>query len=411
MPCHIVLHVLRAPALSPRVSKGQCFKPTRAKNGTRRPVLGVAGACHSCMPLKQCPKRNDPQVPMFPVFDGHNDFLTALMNSPDRAARWPGASQSGHLDLPRMRASGFVGGFFAIWVPGDHETGTAGVDDASGPYDMPLPPPVPLAQAQACALNEAGQLRWMERQSGGALRVCLTGAEVRATIADGGIAAIMHMEGAEPIDPGLDALHVWHAAGLRSLGPVWSRPTAFGHGVPFRYPGTPDTGDGLTDAGKRLVRECDELGIMLDMSHLNEKGFDDVAAITTRPIVATHSNVHAISPVPRNLTDRQLAVIRDSNGVVGLNFATAFLNENGAADPATPLSLMVRHLDHLIAHLGEDGVALGSDFDGARIPDAIGDVTGVQALCQAMLDHGYGEDLVRKISCDNWLGLLDRVLV
>lgn len=350
---------------------------------------------------------------MFPVFDGHNDFLTELYEAPDRAARWPGASGQGHLDLPRMRAGGFVGGFFAIWIPGNHDFGGLSPDglQRGEAYEMPLPPPVPMAEAQATALAQAGQLRWMERASDGAFRVCLSGAELRDAIAKGQIAAIMHMEGAEPIGPDLDALYVWHAAGLRSLGPVWSRPTIFGEGVPFAWPATPDIGGGLTEAGMRLIRACDDLGIMVDLSHLNEKGFDDIARISSKPLVATHSNAHALCPVPRNLTDRQLQVIAESGGIVGLNFAVAFLNADGWRDPGTGFDPMLRHLDHLLGILGEDGVALGSDFDGAQIPDAVGDVSGVQDLCQAMCDHGFGADLVRKIASENWLAHLDRVLV
>ena len=96
------------------------------------------------------------------------------------------------------------------------------------------------------------------------------------------IAGVMHMEGAEAIGPDLDALHLFHEMGLRSLGPVWSRPTIFGHGVPMDFPGTPDIGPGLTEAGKDLVRLCNALGIMIDLSHLNEAGFDDVAALLRR---------------------------------------------------------------------------------------------------------------------------------
>lgn len=349
---------------------------------------------------------------MFQIFDGHNDFLTELYDAPERAARWPGSATQGHLDLPRMRSGGFVGGFFAIWVPGAHDVGLSPDGLTRGQsYRMDLPDPVPLEHAQAVALAQAGHLRWMERASDGAFRVCLTGTELRQAIAGGQVAAVMHMEGAEPIGPDLDALYVWHAAGLRSLGPVWSRPTVFGHGVPFAWPGDPDTGPGLSDAGKALIRACDDLGIMIDLSHLNAAGFEDVARISQRPLVATHSNVHALSPVPRNLTDRQLRMIAESGGVVGLNFATAFLTPDGWADPAASFDVMLRHLDHMIGILGEDGVAFGSDFDGARIPEAIGDVTGVQALCQAMIAHGFGEALVRKIAGETWLSFLDRVLV
>ena len=124
------------------------------------------------------------------------------------------------------------------------------------------------------------------------------------------LAAVLHIEGAEAIDANFELLDVLYAAGLRSLGPVWSRPNAFGHGVPFRCPSSPDTGPGLTDLGKALIGACNRLRILIDLSHLNERGFWDVAAISNAPLVATHSNAHAISPHSRNLTDRQLAAIR-----------------------------------------------------------------------------------------------------
>jgi membrane dipeptidase len=222
------------------------------------------------------------------------------------------------------------------------------------------------------------------------------------------LACVMHIEGAEAIDPDFRMLDVLHAAGLRSLGIVWSRPNIFGYGVPFTFPGSPDTGPGLTDLGKDLVRACNRLRIMIDLSHLNEKGFWDVAATTSAPLVATHSNVHAICPTPRNLTDRQLDAIRESGGVVGLNYAAAFLRPDGAMNADTDLEVMLRHLDAMIERLGEDGVALGSDFDGAVIPKAIGDAAGLPNLVAAMRRHGYGAPLVRKITSANWLGLLDR---
>ena len=224
------------------------------------------------------------------------------------------------------------------------------------------------------------------------------------------IAAILHMEGAEAIDPGLDALYAFHAMGLRSIGPVWSRPTAFGHGVPFRYPGSPDTGPGLTDAGKALVRACDELGIMVDLSHLNEKGFDDVAAISTAPLVATHSNAWEVTNSTRNLTDRQLDLIAERDGMVGLNFAVGFLRPDGRRDPDIGWDPILRHLDHLISRLGETRVGFGSDFDGATIPDGIEDVSGLPALQQALRAHGYDDALMARLCHRNWQDLLGRVL-
>ena len=150
------------------------------------------------------------------------------------------------------------------------------------------------------------------------------------------------MEGAAAIDESLDALHLFHAMGLRSLGPVWSRPTVFGHGVPFAFPSSPETGPGLTEAGKLLVGECNRLRIMLDLSHLNEAGFLDVAKLSDAPLVATHSNAHAVTASSRNLTDWQLKAIGESGGMAGLNLATVFLRPDGRQSPEMTLEPVKR---------------------------------------------------------------------
>ncbi|WP_415182919.1 dipeptidase [Phaeovulum sp.] len=344
---------------------------------------------------------------MIPVFDGHNDFLLWLMREPARREKiWFQGNPKGQMDLPRIKAGGFAGGFFAIYIPSpdagfDHD---AAMDNP--PYALPLPDLIPAAIAQPIALTMLGHLLWLERT--GTLAICRTVADIRAAMVAGKVAAVLHFEGAEAIGPDLDALHIWHALGLRSLGPVWSRPTVFGHGVPFAFPSSPDTGPGLTEAGKRLVRECNELKIMLDLSHLNEAGFNDVAALSDAPLVATHSNAHAITSSSRNLTDRQLAMVRDSGGVVGLNYATAFLSPEGRQRPFTGWAPVLRHLDHLLSLLGENHLALGSDFDGATLPADLGDVAGLPRLLAAMKDHGYGNELIEKIACKNWLCVLER---
>lgn len=349
---------------------------------------------------------------MIPVFDGHNDLLLRLHSDPAHRDRiWSGQDGKGHLDLPRMKAGGFVGGFFAIYIPSPadpHAPDMEAMDRMMNhpPYDVAMPALIGAAAAQPVALSMAGHLMALERT--GTLAICRSVADIRAAMGAGRIAAIMHMEGAEPIDESLDALHVWHAAGLRSIGPVWSRPTIFGHGVPFRFPSTPDTGPGLTEAGQRLVRECNKLKIMLDLSHMNEAGFLDVARLTDAPLVATHSNAHTVTPSTRNLTDRQLAMIGETKGMAGLNFATVFLNPDGRRAAFAGWDPILRHLDHMIALAGEDHVGLGSDFDGAEMPADIGDVAGLPRLLDALRAHGFGDRLVRKIACDNWLGLLER---
>jgi membrane dipeptidase len=218
----------------------------------------------------------------------------------------------------------------------------------------------------------------------------------------------MHLEGAEAIDPGLEALELWHAAGLRSLGPVWSRPNVFAHGVPFVFPSSPDTGPGLTLAGTALVRRCAELGIAIDLSHLNEAGFWDVARLDGAPLIASHSGVHALSPASRNLTDAQLDAIGASSGLVGIVYAVNFLRADGAEDADTPLATIAAHARYVADRIGVAHVALGSDFDGATIPAELGDAAGLPRLLDALRDAGFTADELRAIAWENWVRVLER---
>lgn len=327
------------------------------------------------------------------VFDGHNDTVLRLWQDRLPAGAFVEGGHGGHVDLPRARRGGFAGGLFACFVP-------------SVRHDKEEPRTPDLAHAQRVAFGLAARLRRLERL--GALALCGSVAEIRRRMREGVVAAVFHIEGAEAIDPELEALEVLHAAGLRSLGPVWSRANAFGHGVPFRYPSSPDTGPGLTDAGRALVRACNDLRVMVDLSHLNEKGFWEVAKLSTAPLVASHSNAHALCATSRNLTDRQLAAVRESGGLVGLNFACAFLREDGRDDPDTPLETLARHLDHLAERLGIEGVALGSDFDGCTVPAPIADVAGLPRLFDLLRARGWDEPALRRLAHENWLSVLER---
>jgi membrane dipeptidase len=344
-----------------------------------------------------------------PIFDGHNDTLLRLWRAGDREGRgFLEGSPGGHVDLPRARAGGLMGGFFAVFVPSAKGQGLVAERSDGAVVDEPPLPGVSADEARRATLEIAAILMRLERARPDAIRLCRSVAEIEAAEAVGAIAAIFHIEGAEAIDRDLGALEVLHAAGLRSLGPVWSRPNIFGHGVPFAFPSSPDTGPGLTEAGRDLVRACNRLRILVDLSHLNARGFWDVAEISDAPLVATHSNVHALSASSRNLTDDQLAAIRESGGVVGLNYAVGFLREDGRKRADTPLVTMVRHLSYLVEHLGEGGVALGSDFDGALVPQDVGDAAGLPNLVEAMRQAQFGEALVARICRDNWLDVLRR---
>ena len=315
------------------------------------------------------------------IIDGHNDLVLH---------RWR-SEPTLHMDLDAARAAGFAGGWFALYVPSPHTP-----EPAEIPYEVPLPEAIPHEEAAAVAEQLFATL-------------CALPVE-RATSVDdfreGAVTAIVHMEGAEPIAPDLSNLGDWYERGLRSIGLVWSRPNAFAEGVPFRFPSSPDTGPGLTDAGRELVRACNRLGILVDLSHLNEAGFWDVAALSDRPLVATHSNAHALAPASRNLTDEQLDAIEGSGGVVGVNFAVGFLREDGAHDPLTPITEIVRHVDYLAQRMGVDHVAFGSDFDGAVIPQELGGAAGLPKLVAALRGAGYDNDAIAKITHENWLRVL-----
>ncbi len=341
----------------------------------------------------------------FAVFDGHNDLLSCLLKEGDPAAKsfFEGRA-AGHIDLEKLQSGGVAGGLFAVWARNSPQ-------DAPDPMAMARHfPQIDAENAQGETIAQLAIFARLTRSWPDLIRACRSAAEIRQARSEGAIAAVLHLEGAEAISADLEELHLFHAAGLRSLGPVWSRPNIFGAGVPFMFPASPDTGPGLSDAGKRLVLECDALRVLVDLAHLNEAGFWDVAAISARPLISTHSAAHSVTPATRNLTDRQLRAMAERGGLVGLNFGCAFVRADGIKNTETGPEALIRHLDHLLSILGEGGVALGSDFDGTMVPSFLRDASGMPRLIEAMAAAGYGEALIRRICWDNWVDMLERVI-
>lgn len=159
-------------------------------------------------------------------------------------------------------------------------------------------------------------------------------------------------------------------------------------------------------AGRELVRACNDLGIVVDLSHLNEAGFWDVAQLSSQPLVATHSNVHALCASSRNLTDAQLDAVGASGGVVGVNFAVSFVREDGGQVAETPLEDIVRHVEYIAGRIGVEHVAFGSDFDGALVPEALGGIAGLPKLVAALRAGGFDDEAVAKVTHRNWLRVL-----
>ena len=332
------------------------------------------------------------------IIDGHNDVLSRLhRDGADDDALLTGGTAT--ITVPAACAGGLAAGLFAV-LPQTPE----GWD-----RDTPLPPPVGFEQSVRDVGALASRLLRVVAASQGRIRLVRDTAGLDACLAGEALGAVLHMEGAEAIDPELASLEVWYAAGLRSIGIVWSRPNAFGHGVPFRFPSSPDTGDGLTPAGIALVRRCAELGIAVDLSHLNAAGFWDVARTLDGPLIASHSSVHALCPSARNLTDDQLDAIAASGGVVGICSAVAFVRADGADDADTPLARVAEHARYVADRCGVDHVALGSDLDGATMPAALPDASAFPGLLAALEAVGFEGDEIDRIAAGNWRRVLGAV--
>jgi membrane dipeptidase len=330
---------------------------------------------------------------LIPIVDGHNDALLRAWRS---GASLRDRSGEGHLDLPRMREGGVAAGFFAIYVPASDEEPPdprAQIVATADGWEVPQEGALPRGRAPRLADEMA---RIAERD----LFLVRSAADLERCVAGGETGAILHLEGAEPIEGDLER---WHERGVRSLGLVWSRPNEYGCGVPFRYPGSPAAGPRLTPAGKALVRRCNELGILVDCAHLNEPGFLDVAEESSAPLVVTHAGAHAVSPQPRNLTDRELDAIRDSGGLVGVFFDIVMTRSDGDLVEDTPLEAVTAHLEYIAERIGVDHVALGSDWDGCIPVPAVDDASKAQSLLEAL---DWSEDELRKLAHENWLRVL-----
>lgn len=335
-------------------------------------------------------------------FDGHNDLLLRLWlrQDADPAGGFFNGLPEGHLDYPRMRQGGFAGGLFAVFVPPAAYVAEIRKRASSGvaaEHD-----PLAITAAQIAILHQ------LERGSGQRARLCRSVDDIEYCLRHKVLAMVLHLEGAQALDPDLSLLDQFYQQGMRSIGPFWNEPNQFGAGVQGDFPGSPDTGPGLTPAGKALIRACNRKKMLIDLSHMNEKAFWQTAELSDAPLVATHSNAHALCPQPRNLTDAQLRAIAASDGLVGVNFGTSFVRADGKRDGDTPITDIVKHLCYLLDKVGEDNVGLGSDFDGVNVPDELGDVAGMPRLFDAMARAGMNDALREKLAWRNWLKALKR---
>lgn len=213
----------------------------------------------------------------------------------------------------------------------------------------------------------------------------------------GKINAMLSIEGAEALEGSIEKLHNIYDMGVRLVTLTWNYKNCVATGVMES-----SLGGGLTEFGKTAVREMENMGIIIDVSHLSDEGFYDVARKTEKPFVASHSNCRALCSFPRNLTDDQLRIIGDRGGIAGLNMCTAFLRDNDEASAND----VIRHIEHMLITCGEDSISLGCDYDGIpKTPVGMEDVTCIGNLI-GLINKNFGLEIAEKIAYKNYFRLL-----
>lgn len=340
-----------------------------------------------------------------PIFDGHNDTLKRLFLSNCSVYNSNGNT---HIDILRARQAGLKSGFFAIMAvaenPIERESGY-GLKLSEQGWSVEYPKRLRQEYAQSFT-DSVIEYFLKETREDTEVQIVKNFRELSASLFTDRLSIVLHFEGAEAIKADLSNLEKYYDKGLRSLGLVWSRANDFGYGVPFRFPNSPDIGGGLTASGKQLVKRCNELGILIDLAHINEKGFFDVVGISKNPIVVSHTGVHSICKSSTNLTDRQIDAVRDSNGVIGIIFDVLNTRSDGRFIRNTPLDIILEHMEYIIHRIGINYVSFGSDFDGGVLPDEIKDVTGLRKLVHCLQRLGYNQEEIEKVCYKNWMRVI-----
>jgi membrane dipeptidase len=289
----------------------------------------------------------------------------------------------GHVDLPRLRDGGVAAQFFAFWtwpsyIPGAVKSCTQSVVHQLDALDDAV-------------AKHPGQLAWTR-----------TGADVRAAKAAGKIAILGGIEGGHALDGKVEHIEMFSRRGVRYLGPLHLWPNALGGtSRPIRFSAKRD--DGLSDLGREVIRECERCGVIVDLAHINRRGFFEALELTTQPVMVTHTGVTGVHASWRNLDDEQIRAVADRGGCVGIIFARQFLGGKS-------VDAVVDHIAHVIDVAGEDVPALGSDFDGFVVPpEGLEDIAAMPNLTVALSRRGIPTRVIEKVLSHNVLRVLDAV--
>lgn len=312
------------------------------------------------------------------VMDAHCD--TALRLADGASLQPVGAVPAGHVDLPRLRQGGVDVQVFALWIDHDRHV-----------YDAP----------QRCLTLLDAVWREMELH-GDDLYPVLTAADFSRAQAEGKVGVLLSIEDAAALGGSLAILRMFYRLGVRAVGLTWNGRNEVAEGI-----GAQQSGGGLTTFGRAVIAEMERLGMIVDVSHITERGFWDVVDASTRPFIASHSNARTLCDHPRNLTDEQMQALAERGGVMGMNFCPPFLREGGNAS----IEDVVRHIEYIVDVIGPEHVGVGSDYDGiSTTPVGLEDVARLPALTDALLQRGYDEGTVAAIVGGNFRRVFSDVM-
>ena len=247
----------------------------------------------------------------------------------------------------------------------------------------------------ALAKEMYGLFRAEVEKSQGKLVHCRSGADVLANMGEGRGCGLLSVEGGDLLDCNPDHIAQAKEWGVKLINPTWNRANALSGSH------CEDSDRGLSDVGRAFVLEAEQAGILMDVSHLSPAGFWDLMEMSTRPVVASHSNARSVHDHSRSLTDDQFRAVCQSGGVVGLNFYTNFVGENPSLEKFT------EHLEHFLSLGGENHIALGADFDGCdSLVQGIGGIQDIPMLWHYLAEKGYSEKLLDKLFWENWLRMM-----
>ncbi len=238
-------------------------------------------------------------------------------------------------------------------------------------------------------------------QTKGKILHCLNANDIKSALCESKISTLLSIEGGEALEGNLINLNYFYERGVRAMTLTWNYTNEISGGI-----GDKD-GTGLTDFGKCVVSKMNELGMIIDVSHISEQGFWDVVEITKKPIVASHSNAKKLCPNPRNLSDEQIYAIIKNGGCIGINLYSEFIGSDKCN-----IKDVINHIEHILSLGGENNVGLGCDFDGmSSLPEGIEGAQDLYKLFEEMQRCGYADLLIKRIASGNFLNLCEKILI